>query len=358
MKNYIQGKSSSPCTIEGHNNLSKRSRAIYLFINTLNNLLPNIFVEKSMSINNFKFESTERIDSIVKGRSTPSRFLCNIFWSLFPWEKTKDKLGKINMLDLGCGEGYLTKRLLSRYGKENISKYLGIDVSNDYKMWVEIANEHKNISFKSIGDVINVGDYIESDTNFLISQSVLEHIDTDLELFKSLKKYIYLKRKPFIQVHLFPSAACLWLYLYHGYRQYTPRSISKFAKLFDDKNTDIKLFRLGGSQSFQIQMKYFSSHIYQIDKMPKDYTENSISQILYFSDYLLSHYLIGKSRKSQYWDNENRNLNSHKLQNGEQFIENYNSLLVSAIKKDTYSSDNCPLFYALIISSFLDDVII
>ncbi len=241
MKNYIQGKSSSPCTIEGHSNLNKRSRAIYLIINTLNNLLPNMFVDKRLAINNYECESTINIRSIVKGRSTPSRFLCNIFWSLFPWVKTNEVLGNINMLDLGCGEGYLTKRLLSRYGKENINKYLGVDVSDDYKMWSEISNENRKAKFKSITNVLDIGGYIESDTNFLITQSVLEHIDTDLELFKSLKEYLYLNRRPFVQVHLFPSAACLWLYLYHGYRQYTPRSISRITKIFDDDRITLDL---------------------------------------------------------------------------------------------------------------------
>ena len=355
MKKYIQGKSSSPCTIEGHSNLNKRSRAIYLIINTLNNLLPNMFVDKRLAINNYECESTINIRSIVKGRSTPSRFLCNIFWSLFPWVKTNKILGNINMLDLGCGEGYLTKRLLSRYGKENINKYLGVDVSDDYKMWSEISNENRKAKFKSITNVLDIGGYIESDTNFLITQSVLEHIDTDLELFKSLKEYLYLNRRPFVQVHLFPSAACLWLYLYHGYRQYTPRSISRITKIFDDDDTDIRLFRLGGSESFEIQMNAFSSHIYQTDHMPKHYSENSISQLHYYSSYFKSHFLINETRKKQYWKIRNHNLHAHKLQTADNFIENYNSLLVSAIKKDMYSSDNCPLFYALIISSFLND---
>ncbi len=89
--------------------------------------------------------------------------------------------------------------------------------------------------------------------------------------------------------------------------------------------------------------------------MPKHYSENSISQLRYFSSYLLSHFLINSTRKKEYCKIRHNNLHAHKLKTDDNFIENYNSLLVSAIKKDMYSSDNCPLFYALIISSFLDN---
>ncbi|MBH30606.1 MAG: hypothetical protein CMG71_01275 [Candidatus Marinimicrobia bacterium] len=316
-----------------------------------------MFVDKRISINNYEVDLNKNINSIVEGRSTPSRFLCNIFWSLFPWGKASELLGNINMLDLGCGEGYLTKRLLSQYGKKNINKYIGIDVSSDYKMWSDISNSHKNAKFKSIKNVLDIDSYMEGDTNFLITQSVLEHIDTDIELFKFLKEYIYFNRKPFIQVHLFPSAACLWLYLYHGYRQYHPRSISRLTKIFDDDNTNVNLFRLGGSQSFQIQMDKFSSQIYQTDYMPKQYSENSISQLRFYSRYIFSHFLINSRKKEEYWRIRNQSLNAHKLNTDNNITRSYNNLLVPAIKNDMLSSDNCPLFYALIITSFLDEYI-
>ena len=36
-----------------------------------------------------------------------------------------------------------------------------------------------------------------------------------------------------MQIHLMPSPACLWLYLWHGYRQYSHRRLEEVAGLFD-----------------------------------------------------------------------------------------------------------------------------
>lgn len=57
-----------------------------------------------------------------------------------------------------------------------------------------------------------------------------------------------------LQVHLFPSPACLFLYLTHGIRQYTPRTISKVTRLFGEESRFI-LLGVGGVNCFKLHWK-------------------------------------------------------------------------------------------------------
>ncbi len=59
-----------------------------------------------------------------------------------------------------------------------------------------------------------------------------------------------------MQIHLFPAAATLPLYLFHGLRQYTPRTISKITRLFRD--AEISLYALGGGASKRLHWQYFT----------------------------------------------------------------------------------------------------
>ena len=50
-----------------------------------------------------------------------------------------------------------------------------------------------------------------------------------------------------IQIHLMPSYGCILTYLWHGYRHYNLKSISKITRIFKD-NCDFKLYYLGSSK--------------------------------------------------------------------------------------------------------------
>ena len=54
-----------------------------------------------------------------------------------------------------------------------------------------------------------------------------------------------------------PSGPCLYSFLWHGIRQYTPRTISKIVKLFDH-NTKKYLYSLGNKSLNKIHQKYIT----------------------------------------------------------------------------------------------------
>src|SRR5208283_5417616 len=71
-----------------------------------------------------------------------------------------------------------------------------------------------------------------ADANLIITQSALEHFEKDLNFFRQIADHVARTRRPIVQFHLIPSAACLTTYPWHGVRQYTPRTISRITRLF------------------------------------------------------------------------------------------------------------------------------
>ena len=201
-----------------------------------------------------KFEVfSEDLKSIeLKEFLSPSRFLCNLFWQKINWEKVKNELGEINIHDTGCGDGTYSLKL-DRYAN-GINSYLGID-SLENKKWLELNQKNPLFDFKNETN-LDLSKTLKSNTNIFISQSAIEHFQYDLEYFRQIKEFINLTKKNIIQIHLFPSPACLWLYLFHGYRQYNLNSILKILKLFRTNNCYFKLFCLGGNRC---NMQHFKS---------------------------------------------------------------------------------------------------
>jgi hypothetical protein len=109
-------------------------------------------------------------------------------------------------------------------------------------------NFHKSSS----DDIIK---YMPPDTNLIVSQSALEHFENDLLFFRQIRDFVDSKRSPLLQIHLSTTPACLELYGLHGVREYTPRSTSMIAKLFDKTSYSL-MFQLGGDACNRVHMDY------------------------------------------------------------------------------------------------------
>ena len=93
-----------------------------------------------------------------------------------------------------------------------------------------------------------------------MTQSAIEHVEADLIYFEKIKDYIRTYNKSVIQVHLFPSSVCLRLYLFHGIRQYTPRTISKITRIFS-VFSNTTLFRLGGKECIRLHYDFITKPV-------------------------------------------------------------------------------------------------
>ena len=208
-----------------------------------------------------------------KFSASPSRMLSDLFWINIDWQKTKEALGEINILDLGCGKGGYLKKIF-HWSNKLISSYNGIDLQ-EFPEWKNFTNDknYKNIdtSFTKLNvdeNINNLKSFFPDKINFFMSQSALEHIKYDLEIFRQIKEYIVENGKPVTQVHLVPAPESLRLYLAHGYRQYGQKALSSIINIFKDF-CEVKIFGLCGKNCNDLHFEYITEPIYYLNTPDK-----------------------------------------------------------------------------------------
>jgi len=224
-------------------------KILHFLGNAINNLFPSAHIDPRLKIKTYRYgalaENWEKIPKTV----SPNRKLSDLFLMELPWQKIQQELKEIRVLDAGCGSGRYGPQLVEWSGKR-ITRYAGID-THEQPDWTQLNAEplynFKKISAHDFKKQIPVG------TNFFFTQSALEHFTEDLAYFEQVREYVESMDFPIMQVHLFPSSACLRLYLLHGVRQYTPRTVSKITRLFS--GSDSVLFGLGGRACVHLHWK-------------------------------------------------------------------------------------------------------
>mgnify|MGYP003393643730 CR=1 FL=1 len=247
-------KSSSIHNLNADRGLNPIQKVLYLFLNWVNNLFPHTNSDSRIEFKKFEPKNLEKEwENTYPDSSAPRKF-SDIFWRALPWGEIKKELGEIHIFDTGCGHGNYGARIQDGSGGL-ISSYTGVDAKRRDN-WGVLEEKYSNFHFieSSSNDISSL---IPPGTNVFISQSAIEHFDQDLAFFEQLRTFIDKSDRPIIQIHLFPAKATLPLYLFHGLRQYTPRTISKITQLFDSAN-QFFLFGLGGDKSKKLHWKYFT----------------------------------------------------------------------------------------------------
>ena len=257
-KRNKQLKSSSIHLLSADYKLSIIKKIYWLILNFLNNnLRPKFpFDRENTVIKNFKPDLFEEDWSVLEETVSPSRMLCDLFWKKLNWNLLKKELGEINVFDTGCGNGKYGL-ILNDFAK-GINSYKGVDTS-PWDIWKKLSKEYPFLSYME-QKADNITDDIPPNTNLFITQSAIEHFKYDIEYFRKLKNFIKKDKSNTIQIHLFPAPPSLWIYLWHGVRQYNFRSISKIINIFDDDDNKSYaiLFRLGGNASNLVHFKYIT----------------------------------------------------------------------------------------------------
>lgn len=240
--------------INADKGVSAPLKLAYLFLNFLdNNLFPNAS-DKDLIIKEFAPNISDADWKNLSYSSSPSRRLSELFWLKLPWEAIKRELGEICVLDVGCGSGNHGARL-QIYSGNRITSYKGVDIKYSAN-WDLLSEKYKNFRFEQV-DSKDILKAIPDETNLITSQSAIEHFEEDLTFFAQVREFIKSSKKDVIQIHLFPSSACLKLYLWHGIRQYTPRTVSKITRLFRDFSYSV-LFKLGGENCNKLHFKFIT----------------------------------------------------------------------------------------------------
>lgn len=246
--------STSIHSLNADKGLNRPLRYTWFLLNWLNNNLFNNVTHHSLTIRDFSVDISDENWSQTHTKSSPSRKLSDLFWLQLPWGIIRTELGHINILDTGCGSGNYSVKLQS-YSKGNIASYTGVDVSQ-HDNWSALAENHPNFRFHRLdsGDIL---EYIPDETNLFISQSAIEHFKYDLLYFKQIREFVRRTSRNIIQIHLVPSSVCLKLYLLHGVRQYTPRTLSYITRLFQGFSYST-LYRLVGRECNQLHWEYIT----------------------------------------------------------------------------------------------------
>ena len=284
--------------INGDHKLSWKERLFY-FPQSIKQW--NVLSKGQLPIRFVKLKSTnEKI-------GTPSRRLCNMFWHTLNWANVAKQLGgQVRVFDVACGAGQYGLKYQSYLG-QNFSSYTGLDV---YK--------HDNFpaEFTHILDKAeNIHHYI-TDHNLILSQSGLEHIEGDVDVLVSALIAQKAHGKKFLQIHLVPAPSSLFLYLWHGWRQYSKENLAHMSKRF---------IALGDVSTLAIPLGSWSSfwvHFFKI-------TLPTYFRALLRKPQINSCDLVGSSTASK---------------------------CASAALNDRLSSDKIPVFWAFIIHSNEFDV--
>ncbi|MDD4761692.1 MAG: hypothetical protein PHZ25_01560, partial [Candidatus Pacebacteria bacterium] len=252
--------SSSLININADKHLSKWGMRLFMIGNLLNNSFPYSFLDKKLKIKNFSLDESEleKFWPLTEIKSSPSRKLSDLFWLSLPWTKIKEELKEINIFDVGCGSGNYGKFFINK-ANAKIFSYVGIDHAFN-KNWPILEKEFSNFKFHERNSQ-NIFSSIPKNSNLLISQSAIEHFKKDLLFFKQLRKFILSKKEPTLQIHLFPSAACLPLYRGHGFREYTPKTVSKISRLFSNFS-ECFLFNLGDKKCNRLHFEFITKPRY------------------------------------------------------------------------------------------------
>jgi hypothetical protein len=250
--------STSVHSLNADKGLRRHKRLLWLAVNWLNNhFFPNAS-DRHLAIQDFIADISDEKWQQISVTSSPPRRLSDLFWLQLPWNRIELELRRINILDTGCGSGNYGVKLQS-FSSGRIGSYTGFDLSWDDN-WPVLMKENPGFQFFRLNSK-GIVDSIPEDTNFFMSQSAIEHFEKDLRYFKNICKFIKDTSRSILQVHLFPSAACLKLYRFHGVRQYTPRTVSFITHLFKSFSYSV-LFRLGGRRCNSLHWEFITKPIF------------------------------------------------------------------------------------------------
>ena len=246
-------RSSSIHTLNADNRLSPIERIEWLFFNALNNRLPASRVDPSLVIKRFGCGELVGKWDAIDPTSSPARTLCDLFWLNLPWDFLAEQLGgSVSAVEVGCGSGKYGTLLRDNFGPRLVS-YVGVDIKT-HPDW-DALTEKRGFKFE-IGNASKVTRFLDG-MNFILTQSALEHVDSDLAYFDQVAKYVKESTHPIVQFHLMPAAGSLSTFLWHGIRQYTPRTISRITRLFHGETLKT-LYCLGSDRCNRVHRKWIT----------------------------------------------------------------------------------------------------
>lgn len=228
----MSGASTSWLRVNGDAPLGRVGKLAYLSGNALRNAV--LARPGALAIENFVPADPDP----RAGTPSPSRALCEAHLAAAGLAEFARVAGGIRMHEMGCGSGRAGWMAAAAAGGP--IRYRGFDVVAR-ESW---STPSPGASFATF-DGADFAATIAPDDNFFFSQSAAEHIPADLDYFAAVARACAAASGPTLQIHYLPSAACLRLYLFHGYRQYPAGALARLAAL-QPAGARISAVALGG----------------------------------------------------------------------------------------------------------------
>jgi SAM-dependent methyltransferase len=248
----FQRGSTSAHRLNADRDLRKPGRALWSAFNRLNKVLPYSRLDERVEIRDFLVHDLDPFWPRLAPLASPARALSDLFWMTLLWAVLAEELDGVRVLDIGCGEGRYGARL-DEWSGGRILSYLGVDAVA-HSSWPEIHGSDPRFGFVEADAASMV---IPDDVNLVVSQSSLEHVSRDETLFARLRDRVEGHAAPIVQVHLVPGSSCRRLYVAHGIRQYTPRTLSRCTRIYGASSRFV-LFRLGGERCAHIHRDWIA----------------------------------------------------------------------------------------------------
>jgi SAM-dependent methyltransferase len=178
---------------------------------------------------------------------TAARRLSDMFWHTLNWARLAEQLGgQVKVFDVACGAGQYGKKYQAYLG-QNFSSYTGVDI---YK------HDNFPVEFTHILDKAETIHQHITDHNLIVSQSGLEHIENDVDVLVHALTAQKAHGSKFLQIHLVPAPSSLFLYLWHGWRQYSKKNLAFISeRLVELEGVSTLAIPLGGWSSFWAHFK-------------------------------------------------------------------------------------------------------
>lgn len=249
----MRDKATSLHNLNSDRGLTTPTRILWMFYNWLNNRFPVTNLDPGLELRYFNSDTFDEMLSRIVLTDSPARCVSNLFWYSLPWKEVSKKLGgEVRALEVGCGSGIYGELLAECLG-DSLELYMGVDLYS-HPAWKNFHDRHY-FKFEQ-GDSRSVSEYLDG-KNLIITQSAIEHFEEDLDYFRQVADYIKSTDRPVLQIHLMPSASCLYTYLWHGVRHYQPRNLSKITRLFGSE-TQKHLVSLGAGNCNSVHRKYIT----------------------------------------------------------------------------------------------------
>lgn len=218
----------------------------------VNNIVAGLPPQPSSSVvRTFSCDPSLVEHPLIRGFDTPARVLSDLFWLALDTQDLRTRLGPIRVADIGCGQArYLDfiKHLFPEF-----ESYRGIDVQPRPR-WPQLMEGDARISFHE-ADASQLSASSIADSNFLFTQSAIEHFRDDLTFLRTLGDAFRHANGPMLQIHLTHPGHQWRQYGLHGYRGYAPRALNRLVEEMS-RYCAVRVFPLGGKHSNRFHLHY------------------------------------------------------------------------------------------------------